>query len=499
MTTSTPPQHVLPPHRHREDDRGSAHPWLVLVTACLAQLMVVLDATVVNIALPTAQNALGFSDDDRQWIVTGYALAFGSLLLLGGRIGDLVGRKRAFMIGLVGFATASALGGAATSFGMLTAARVGQGVFAALLAPAALSLITTTFVDPHERGRAFAVYGALSGAGGAIGLILGGALTEYASWRWCLYINVPIAVIAIGLALRLLGRNRPDPEVTVDLPGSLLSVAGLVCVVYGLSRAETDGWTATATLGFIAAGVVLLGVFAVVESRVADPLLPLRVLADRNRGGAFLSLLLVGGGMFGVFLFLTYYLAVVKAYDPLPTGLAFLPMVAGIATTSQLSPRIVARIGVKVPIGLGFAVAALGMASLTRLDLASSYATGVVPSIVVLGLGLGLVLPSTMSAATDRIDLHHAGVASAAVNTFQQIGGSIGTAILSAAATRAADDYLAGHDPSAPTAGLHAALESYQAAFWWSAGLLALGAVVSTLLLRHGPLTRTEGVAVVAH
>lgn len=505
-TTERPAPGGPPAHTHVRPAPGAhqgeapAHRWWILVTACLAQLMVVLDATVVNIALPTAQADLGFSDDSRQWIVTGYALAFGALLLVGGRIGDLIGRKLAFLIGLVGFAGASALGGAASGLEMLVAARVGQGVFAALLAPAALSLLTTTFTDPHERGRAFATYGALSGAGGAIGLILGGALTEYTSWRWCLFINVPIAVVAVALGLMLLGRNRPDREVTIDLPGALLSVAGLVCLVYGHSKAETDGWSAGVTLGFIAAGVLLVAIFAVVETRVGDPLLPLSVLLDRNRGGAFVSLLLVGGGMFGVFLFLTYYLSVVQGFDPLPTGLAFLPMIAGIAVSSQFATRVVERVGAKLPIGIGFLVGAAGMWSLTLLDVDSSYAAHVVPSIAVLGLGLGFVLPPSISAATDGVDAHHAGVASAAVNTFQQIGGSIGTAILSASAASAAEDYLASHDASNPMTQIAAALESYQAAFWWSAGLLALGGLWALIVLRHGAITRDpDAPIVVAH
>lgn len=474
--------------------------WWILIVACLAQLMVVLDATIVNIALPTAEADVGFSTDNRQWIVTGYALAFGSLLLVGGRLGDLLGRKATFLVGLVGFAAASAVGGAAASFEVLVAARAGQGVFAALLAPAALSLVTTTFTNPHERGRAFAIYGAIAGGGGAVGLILGGALTEYLSWRWCLYVNVPIAVIALIGALLLLPRSSRDTSASLDVPGSILSIAGLVGVVYGLANAETDGWTSPSTYGFILAGAALLAVFAYVETRVPNPLLPLTVLTDRNRGGSFLALALSGAGMFGVFLFLTYYLSTVLGYDPLPTGLAFLPMIGGIMVAAQVAPNVVERIGVKVPVTAGFLIAAAGMLLLTQLGLDSSYTTGVLPGLVVVGVGIGLIMAPSMSAATDRVDREHAGVASAAVNTVQQIGGSIGTAILSAVAASAAEDYLTGKNPADPTVLAQAGLGSYHSAFLASAILFAGGAVISVLLLRHGALVRDPDAApVMAH
>ncbi|GLY30812.1 MFS transporter [Kineosporia sp. NBRC 101731] len=488
-------------------EAGTAHGehhstrWWILAVACLAQLMVVLDATIVNIALPTAQQDIGFSNDSRQWVVTGYALAFGSLLLVGGRLGDLVGRKTTFMVGLVGFAGASALGGTATTFGLLVGARAGQGVFGALLAPAALSLLTTTFTDPHERGRAFAVFGALSGAGGAIGLILGGALTEYLSWRWCLYVNLPIAVIALAGGFLLLPRQPRDEDAAgLDIAGSVLSVAGLVSLVYGLASAETDGWTSGKTLGFIVAGLVLLVVFAWSQTRVASPLLPLAVLLDRNRGGSFLSVAFVGAGMFGVFLFLTYYLTTILGYEPLPTGLAFLPMIGGIMFSAQTSPALVERIGVKVPVTAGFLIAAVGMVWFSRLALDSSYAGHVLPGLIVVGLGIGLIIAPAMSAATDRVDPDHAGVASAAVNTFQQIGGSIGTAVFSAVAASAANEYLVGKNPADAAVVAGSYLESYTTAFLWAAFVFAAGAVISGVLLRHGALVRDPDAApVMAH
>jgi EmrB/QacA subfamily drug resistance transporter len=503
--SSTPPHHgpglqvaepaadaVIPAPRgaDRPVDHSSAR-WWILAVACLAQLMVVLDATIVNIALPTAQADIGFSNDNRQWIVTGYALAFGSLLLVGGRLGDLIGRKTTFLVGLVGFAGASAIGGTATSFELLVSARAGQGVFGALLAPAALSLLTTTFTNPHERGRAFAIFGALSGAGGAVGLILGGALTEYLSWRWCLYVNLPIAVVAIVGGYLLLPRQARDQDAHgLDIPGSVLSVFGLVSLVYGLGKAESDGWTSGVTLGFIGAGLILLALFTWVETRVAGPLLPLGVLLDRNRGGSYLSIGFVGAGMFGVFLFLTYYLSTVLGFKPLPTGLAFLPMIVGIVISAQIAPNIVERIGVKVPVTAGFVIAAAGMFWFTRLQVDSTYVVHVLPGLIVVGLGLGQVMAPAMSAATDRVDPEHAGVASAGVNTFQQIGGSIGTAVFSAIAASAASSYLAGKNAADPIVQAHAALDSYTSAFLWSGVVFAIGAVISVVLLRHGALVR---------
>ena len=306
----------------------------------LAQLMVILDATIVNIALPSAQASLGFSNADRQWVVTAYSLAFGGLLLLGGRLSDLVGRRRMLIIGLVGFAAASALGGAATSFAMLVIGRGLQGAFGALLAPAALSTLTVTFSDPAERGKAFGVYGAIAGAGGAVGLLLGGFLTEYLSWRWCLYVNVILGAVAVVGAVRLLTAYPRDPDVRIDWPGTILVVAGLVAFVYGLSEADTAGWGAPTTLTLLVAGVVLLAAFVLVEMRVQHPLLPLRIVLNRFRGGAYLAIGLSAIGIFGIFLFLTYYFQLTLAYSPVKSGLAFLPMVAAIVAASTTSSGI---------------------------------------------------------------------------------------------------------------------------------------------------------------
>src|SRR5215218_10034993 len=293
---------------HMNSNPHHARRWAILVLLGIAQLMVVLDETIVNIALPSAQKALHFSDDDRQWIVTAYALAFGSLLLIGGRIGDLFGRKRVFIAGLLGFAVASAIGGAAQSFEVLVAARALQGAFGALLAPSALSLLTTTFTSADERGKAFGIYGAIAAGGGAVGLLLGGVLTEYLSWRWSLYVNLAFAIPAAIGALALLHNQAHAATARIDLPGTLTASGGLFALVYGFSNAETHSWGAASTIAFLAAGVALLAAFVAIQRRAEHPLLPLRVVLDRNRGGSYLAVGIVGAGMFGVFLFLTYYL-----------------------------------------------------------------------------------------------------------------------------------------------------------------------------------------------
>ncbi|WP_371934677.1 MFS transporter [Streptomyces sp. KL118A] len=468
------------------------HRWLILAVVGIAQLMVVLDATIVNIALPSAQKDLGFSDGNRQWIVTAYALAFGSLLLLGGRIADLVGRKVVFLAGLAGFAVASAIGGAATSFSMLVAARALQGVFGALLAPAALSLLTTTFTDPRERAKAFGIYGAIAGAGGAVGLLLGGVLTEYLDWRWCLYVNLAFALIAMVGGARLLHSGAPPDRPKLDVPGTLLVSAGLFCIVYGFSNAETHAWSDAMTWGFLVVGAVLLVVFAWWQTRAAHPLLPLRVVLDRDRGASFLAMFISGAGMFGVFLFLTYYLQQILQYTPVKTGAAFLPMVAvmvvaSVVTTNNLVPKV----GAKPIVPLGMGLSAAGMAWLTALDVHSGYAAHVLPPLLVAGLGLGLIFAPAMSMATAGVAAHDAGVASAMVNTSQQVGGSIGTALLNTLATTAASNYLVGRQPT-PEVQAQAAMQSYSTAYWWSALFFAIGLVVTVVLYRRGAPRPTE-------
>jgi EmrB/QacA subfamily drug resistance transporter len=473
-----------------------ARRWWILGVVGLAQLMVVLDATIVNIALPSAQRELGFSNADRQWVVTAYSLAFGGLLLLGGRLSDLVGRRRMLIIGLVGFALASALGGASTSFAMLVIGRGAQGAFGAMLAPAALSTLTTTFTDPAERGKAFGVYGAIAGAGGAVGLLLGGLLTEYLSWRWCLYVNVVLAVVAVTGAVRLLERHPRDPDVHIDWPGTVLVVAGLVAVVYGLSEAETKGWGAPATDALLPAGVVLLAAFALTERRVRHPLLPLRIVLSRFRGGAYLAIGLSAIGIFGIFLFLTYYLQETLDYSPVTSGLAFLPMIAAIVAASTTSSGVLMpRFGPRPLIPSGLLLAAGGLVILaTQLGLHTSYPGWILPALLLCGAGLGLVFGCALNSATYGAGAADAGVASALVNTNQQVGGSIGTALLNTIAASALTSYVLAHGRG-PLVLAEAAVHSYAVAFWVSAGILAGSAVVCALVLPSGTLTPAAGPA----
>jgi EmrB/QacA subfamily drug resistance transporter len=470
-----------------------ARRWLILGVVCLGQLMVVLDATVVNIALPSAQHDLAFSDADRQWVVTAYSLAFGGLLLLGGRLADLIGRKRMLIFGMVGFAAASALGGAAISFPMLLAGRAIQGAFGAMLAPAALSTLTVTFTNPAERGRAFGIFGAIAGAGGAVGLLLGGVLTEYLSWRWCLYVNVVFSVVAVAAAVRLLSRDRPDPDVHLDTPGTVLVVAGLVGVVYGLSEADTKGWGDPLTLGLLVGGAVLLALFVLTERRVAHPLLPLRIVLDRFRGGSYLSIGLSAIGLFGVFLFLTYYLEEILRYSPVVTGVAFLPLIiALIASSTTSSGLLMPRVGPRILIPAGLLLAAGGLVILaSQLSLTTSYAAWILPGLVVIGLGLGLVFGCGLNTATYGTAPADAGVASALVNTCQQVGGSIGTALLNTIAASALASYVVTHGNS-PAALAGAAVHSYVVAFWVSAAIFAGSAVVCAVVLRSGILSQQE-------
>jgi EmrB/QacA subfamily drug resistance transporter len=457
--------------------------WWVLAVLGLAQLMVVLDSTVVNIALPDAQKDLGFSDSSRQWVITGYTLAFGSLLLLGGRLSDLVGRRTTFIVGLVGFAVASAVGGASVNFDMLVGSRVAQGMFGALLAPAALSLLTVTFSDTAERARAFGIYGAIAGAGAAIGLILGGALTQWASWRWCMYVNLFFAAVALVGAVVLLSRHVARGTSTLDLPGTAAATAGLFSIVYGFSHAADHGWRNGVTLGFLIAGLGLLAVFVVIETRVAKPLLPPRIVTDRMRGGAYLAVFTVGIGLFAVFLFLTYYMQLIRGYSPLRTGVAFLPMVAGMVVSSTTTPSVLLpRIGTKAVVAVGFLVGAFGMGTLTTIQAHSGYASHVLPGIVLVGLGIGAAMSVAFQAATAGVKHTDAGVASAMVNTSQQIGGSIGTALLSTFAATAVTNYLAGRRPT-PALLTAAHLHSYVTTFWWATGILAAGAAILTMLI----------------
>jgi EmrB/QacA subfamily drug resistance transporter len=463
--------------------------WIILMIVGVAQLMVVLDATIVNIALPSAQEDLGFGDGSRQWVVTAYALAFGSLLLIGGRIGDLFGRKQAFVVGLVGFAIASALGGAASSFELLVLARALQGVFAALLAPAALAILSVTFTDPQERGKAFGIFGAIAGVGAGIGLLLGGALTDWLSWRWCLYVNLLFALPAALGALALLRAHHRDRGTdghsrAIDVPGVITGTLGLFVLVFGFSSAETRGWDSPLTIASLVAAPVLLLVFVLVERRVAEPLLPLHVVWHGTRGGAFLAIAMLGIAMFGVFLFLTYFLQQNLGYSPIRAGVAFMPLNLSIMVVAGAGgAMLLPRFGPRVLLTAGLVISALGMAYLAQLDSGSGYADGVLPAMILVGVAAGLVFSTTFATATSGVDERDAGVASAMLNTAQQVGGSIGTALLSTLFASAVSDYA--QENPGPRVAIEASIRGYETVFWWAAALSLIGAALTFVVMRH--------------
>jgi len=468
--------------------------WLVLGVIGLAQLMVVLDLTVMNIALPSAQRALHFTTADRQWVVTAYSLAFGSLLLPGGRLADLLGRKVTFLTGLAGFAAVSAVGGASVNFAMLITARAAQGAFAALLVPSALSLLTTTFTEPKDRGKAFGIFGAIAGAGGAVGLLLGGALTEYLSWRWTLYVNLIFAGVAFTGGAVLLARQPSGVKPRLDVPGALLVSSAVFCLVYGFSNAATHSWHAPSTYGFLAAGVALGVAFAAWQGRAAHPLLPSRVVLDRNRGGAYLSMLIGTAGLFGAILFLTYYLQQTLGYSPLVTGVAFLPMSGGLIVMANLSTTaLMPRFGPKPLVALGMLAASGGAAWLAQLGPHTGYTTGVLGPLILVGISLGMVIAPAINAGTFGVAPQDAGVAAATVTVGQMLGGSVGTSLLNTIFTSAVASYTSTHLAAARIIGRHALTglalaHGYDTAFWWTAGIFAAGAVIAGALLRPGPL-----------
>ena len=465
---------------------GESSKWLGLACISVAQLMVALDATVINIALPSAQHALGITDPQRQWVITAYTLAFGGLLILGGRVADTIGRRRAFLAGLAGFALASAAGGAAPDFAALVAARAAQGACAALLAPTALSLLAVTFTAAKERAKAFAVFGAIAGMGGALGLLLGGVLTEYLDWRWCLFVNVPVAAATLVAGLRVLPTMPPQRGARLDVPGVVLVVTGLVAVVYGLSSAATRGWSAPVTLATVAAGVALIAGFLFVESAVAAPLLPLRILGDRNRGGAYAAIGLAVVALYGLFLLLTYDLQVVLHYSPVRAGLAFLPLSAAVlASSTTVSQALLPRVPPRALMAPGLLVGAAGMATLTLLHAGDSYTLHVLPAELLLGLGMGAVFVPAFSTATLGVSQREAGVASAVAGTSQQIGASIGTALLNTLAAAATTAYVAAHGG---TLSAPALVHGYAVAAGWAAAILAAAAVVVAALVTAGPL-----------
>ena len=462
--------------------------WRALMVIAIAQLMVVLDASIVNIALPSIQADLGITDANRQWVVTAYTLAFGGLLLLGGRISDFWGRKRTFMTGLLGFAGASAIGGLSVNQEMLFSARALQGVFAALLAPAALSLITTTFSDSKERAKAFGVYGGLSAGGAAIGLILGGLLTQYASWHWTLLVNVPIAIAAFMLAIPNVKESKASGDTRYDIPGAITSTLGLVSLVYGITQAGELGWSDQTTLMWFGAAIALLAVFFVIESRTSHPLLPMNILLNRNRGASYLTSFIVGAGLFGMFLFLAYFFQGILQYSPIKAGLLFLPFSVGVGISAGIASQALPRFGPRYVSFIGLIMATAGMLLLTQLEPTSAYVSDILPALMVLSLGMGLVFVPISATALFGVGNHDAGVASAVLNTAQQIGGALGTAFLNTIAVTATANYFVDNmiDPADPAnAGAMpvALTDGFTTAFTWSAGFMILGALIWVFMI----------------
>ncbi len=463
------------------DDNDSRR-WLILAVVAIAQLMVVLDASVVNIALPTAQKALHISNTDRQWVVTAYSLTFGGFLLLGGRLSDFIGRKRIFIIGLIGFALASALGGSAVDGGMLFAARAIQGVFAAMMTPASLSILSLTFTKEKERATAFGIYGAIAGGGAAIGLILGGVLTQYLGWYWCLYINTPIGIITALAALPLLKESVAHGDRRYDILGAFSATAGLAALVYAFTEAAQDGWTANITLGMLALAGLLLIVFVATELKINHPLLPMRVVLDRNRGGSFLASFLAGIGLFAMFLFLTYYLQESLGYSALKTGVAFLPFSVGIILSAGLASKLLPRLNPRILMVAGFIMTGLGSLELVRVGIHSNFFTTVFPAEAVMSIGLGLVFVPLTATSLLNVAEHDAVVASALLNTTQQVGGALGVALLNTIFTSAVAAFLTtngkGH-----SALLNAPIHGYRVAFVCSTVVFVLGTFAVAFLV----------------
>ena len=472
--------------------------WRTLFVVAIAQLMIVLDSSIMNIAIPSAKTELGITDANQQWVITAYTLAFGSLLLLGGRIGDYVGRRKVFLIGLMGFAAASALGGVAANQGMLFAARALQGVFAALLAPAALAIISVTFTVPKERAKAFGVIGAISGGGAAIGLILGGALTEYTSWRWCLGVNTPIAILAGLLAIKFVHESKAAGNNTYDMPGVVTATAGLFSLTYGFNEAATKGWSSSTTISFLIAALLLLVIFVIIESKVANPLMPLRVITERNRGGSYMGSLVVGAGLFSMFLFLGLYLQVVLGYSPLKSGFAFLPFTAGIIVFAGVASQLLPKFGPRALMVPGLIAAGSGLLLMTRITPDTSYATHVLPSLLIMSSGMALVFIPLTSTSLHAVSSHDTGVASAMLNTSQQVGGSLGTALLNTIAATAATTYATANSQLGERLQPFAMTHGFTVAFQCSAGFLFVGAILLFFFINVGKdsLVETEGAGV---
>ena len=468
-------------------DRGThtVNPWLVLVLVCLGQFMVILDATIVNVALPSIQDDLDFSATELQWVINSYTLVFGGFLLLGGRAADLLGRRKLFVAGVIVFSAASLLNGLSTSSGMLVAARGLQGLGGALVSPAALSIITVTFAEGPQRTKALGVWGAIAAGGGAFGLLLGGILVQALSWEWIFFVNVPVGIAAAILAWRYVPESRAEnrPE-SFDLAGAVTVTAGLIVLVYAIVKAEEFGWGSTRTLGLAAIAFALLGAFILIERRSVAPLVRLGIFRIRSLLGANLALLVVAGGLFANFFFSSIYLQRVLGYDPLETGLAFLPITVGIVIGSGIAQVLVRKIGVRETTMTGMVIAAAGLFMLTRTDVDSTYVGTLLPGLLPMSIGMGLTFVPVTLIATTNVEPQDAGLASGLFNTSQQIGGALGLAIL---ATLAADRTasLQG-DPA------HRLVEGFHVAFAGAGILMLVGVVVLAALVRKSDVANVN-------
>ncbi|HET9286368.1 MAG TPA: MFS transporter [Gaiella sp.] len=463
------------------------NPWLVLVLVCLAQFMVVLDATIVNVALPSIQADLGMSESSLQWIVNAYALLFGGFLLLGGRAGDLIGRKRVFLGGLVLFTVASLLCALATGETTLIVARGLQGLGAALVSPAALSIVTTTFAEGAERTKALGVWAAIAVGGGAVGLVLGGLLVDVLSWPWIFFVNVPVGIAAFLVSLRYVPESKDEHmHKSFDLAGAASVTAGLVALVYGIVRSSALGWGSTEVLGFLALSAVLLVGFVFIERRSAEPLVRLSIFSVRTVRGANAAMFVVAAGLFSMFFFNTLYVQRVLGFSPLEAGFAFVPFTAGVIIGAGLSQRLVPALGAReVPL-IGAALGAVGLLLFLRLTPDSSYLTDLLPGIMLASIGMGLLFVPITLIATSGIPNDDAGLASGLFNTSQQIGGALGLALLSTLATNRTEDELAsaGAQPTAD-ATADALVSGFHVAWLSSAILLAAGGLLLLGLLRR--------------
>ncbi len=465
--------------------------WPTLVLACLAQFMVILDVSVVNVALPAIRTGLHFSQQDLSWIVNAYTVLFAGFLLLGGRAADLLGRRRVFVGGLLLFALASLVGGFADSQGVLIAARAAQGLGGAVIAPASLSILTTTFREGPERNRALGAWGAMGGAGGSAGVLLGGALTDLASWRWILFINVPIALATVAGSLRYVAEGRDRDRVrSFDLAGALTATIGLMALVWTIVRADVNGWGSAQTLGGLAIGLTLIAIFLAIEGRLAKaPLMPLRIFASRRLSGANAVVFMLGAAMFAMWFFVSLYLQQVLGYSPLEAGLAFLPMTLTIVIGSALASRAVARVGVKPLLAVGMLIEAVGLLLFTTISANGSYLSDVALPSVVVAVGIGLSFVPVTIAAVAGVAREEAGLASGLVNTSRLMGGALGLALLSALATARTDGELS---RGAGAGAVHSALvDGYHLAFYIGAGFALTGALLTVLVLQQTRPRRT--------